>query len=108
MHIVIDIPEVFYEVLKKADEIVSGPHSEKALMSVIYNAIAKGTPLPKGHGRLIDISQIDKDKIESSNPVISLMLNDEYIEAVSLDYLSGLPTIVEADAESEVRDVRQE
>jgi hypothetical protein len=69
--------------------------------SVIKQAIINGIQLPKGHGRLVDISQIDKDKIESSNPVISLMVDDEYIEAVSLDYLNGLQAIIDAESEEE-------
>lgn len=65
-------------------------------------SIRKGTPLPKGHGKIVDISKIDNDRIESDNPVIYLTINGEYIEAVSLDYLNSLPTIIKADkAESE-------
>ena len=64
-------------------------------------AIRKGVPLSEGHGKIVDIGKIDKDKIESNNPIISLMIGDEYIEAVSLDYLNDLPPIVEADAENE-------
>ena len=66
-------------------------------------AIANGTPLPKGHGKLVDISKIDEDRIDHDNPIIYLTMNGEYIEAVSLDYLNDLPTIIGADkAESEV------
>lgn len=79
MRIVIDVTEKEYENIR------------------LMNCIAQGRILPKGHGKLVDISQIDKDKLESSNPLISVMVNGEYIEAVSLDYLSSLPTIIEAD-----------
>lgn len=58
MQIVIDIPEVFFEAIKNTGEIVIGQRSGKTLMSVIYNAVAKGTPLPKGHGRLIDADML--------------------------------------------------
>lgn len=47
MQILIDKPEDFYEALKKTDEMSSGLHSEKTLMSVIYSAVAKGTPFPE-------------------------------------------------------------
>ena len=67
----------------------------------LYYAIKNGTPLPKGHGRLIDISKLDSDRIESDNPIIYLTINGEYIEAVSLDYLDSLQTIIEADKEAE-------
>ena len=62
MQILIDIPEDFYEALKKTDEMSSGLHSEKTLMSVIYSAVAKGTPLPEGHGDLIDKNKLSKKK----------------------------------------------
>lgn len=56
MKIIIDIPEVFYEALKKADEMVSGRHSGKTLVSVIFDAVAQDIALPKGHGDLIDVN----------------------------------------------------
>ena len=66
-----------------------------------YIAMKNGIVLPKGHGRLVDIDKIDDDRMESDNPVIELTTNRECIEAVSLDYLNDLPTIIEADKESE-------
>jgi len=63
IELVIKIPEVFYEALRKTDEIISGQRSGKTLMSVIYNAVAKGIPLPKGHGRLIDADAVLEDPI---------------------------------------------
>ena len=64
----------------------------------VVNAIKNGTPLPKEHGKIVDIGQIDNDRIERDNPVIYLTVNGECIEAVSLDYLNSLPAIVEAEA----------
>jgi hypothetical protein len=43
MQVVIDIPETYYEYCKAQEDAVE-----------IQLAIKKGTPLPKGHGRLID------------------------------------------------------
>ena len=57
VELVIKIPEHYYEALRKTDLMISGIRSGKTLMSVIYGAVAKGTPLPKRHGRLI----IEKD-----------------------------------------------
>lgn len=65
----------------------------------ICDAITNGVQLPKGHGRLIDISKIDEDRVESDNPIIYLTMNGDYIEVISLDYLNNLPTIIEADKE---------
>ena len=60
-------------------------------------AIKNGTPLPKGHGRLIDISKIEEDRVEKDNPIIYLTIDGNYTEAISLDYLNNLSTIIEAD-----------
>ena len=93
IELVIKIPEEDFERCKKRFQM---------RINIMGDAIANGTPLPKGHGRIVDIGKIDEDKIERNNPVIYLTVNGEYIEAVSLDYLNGLPTIIEADkAESE-------
>ena len=91
MQIVIDIPEDEYKNI-----LLTGKASFRSV-----NAIEAGTVLPKGHGRLVDISKIDKDRIDHDNPIIYLTVNGEYIEAISLDYLESLPTVIEADRESE-------
>ena len=65
----------------------------------VHNALMGAIHIPRGHGRIVDIGQIDKDRIDHDNPIISLTINGEYIEAVSLDYLDGLQTIIEADKE---------
>lgn len=94
VELVIKIPEEIYQHYKKI--------WQKRRGSIPESCIAFGTPLPKGHGRLVDISKIDEDRMDSNNPIIYLTTNGEYIEAISLDYLNGLPTIIEADkAESE-------
>ena len=49
MEIVIKIPEELYETYKGRP-----PMLGDAGMDMIAQAIANGTPLPKGHGRLID------------------------------------------------------
>lgn len=58
MQIVIDIPEVYYEALRETSVMTSGQRSDKTLMSVIYDAVGNGTPLPKEHGDLIDRNKI--------------------------------------------------
>ena len=62
MQIVIDIPEHIYDAIKKAQEMVSGQRSGKTLLQILVNSIENGTPLPKGHGRLIDADYL-KDVI---------------------------------------------
>ena len=63
----------------------------------VTDVIKNGTILPKGHGRIVDVGKIDEDRIDHDNPIIYLTINGEYIEAVSLDYLNSLQTIIEAD-----------
>ena len=50
MHIVIDISEEMYEELKYLN--VHG------FTTAVEEAVANGTPLPKGHGGLIDVNEI--------------------------------------------------
>ena len=93
MQIVIEIPEETYTHLRNGGSIGAS--------LLIEDAIKNGTPLPKGHGKLVDISKINEDRTDDDNPIIYLTINGEYTEAVSLDYINNLSTIVEADIESE-------
>lgn len=70
MKLVIDISEHYYEILKYDVE-----HGNDYKPIVL---IANGTPIPKGHGRLIDADEVD-----------------DYI--VGHVDLRGVPTIIEAD-----------
>ena len=81
MQIVIDIPEVFYETLSKADMIVSGRGSGKTFMSVIYSAIANGIPLPKGCGDLIDKGKFKK-WIETQDG--DKLMTEYYLDALDM------------------------
>ena len=49
MQIVIDIPEGNYKTICETKDLW-----ETEPKNIIYAAIANGTPLPKGHGRLVD------------------------------------------------------
>ena len=68
---------------------------------VIGKAIKNGTPLPKGHGRLIDADKIpkghgrliDADKIE-----FEYYYGEWFVTEAAIDHQ---PTILEADTESE-------
>ena len=91
--IVIKISDTLYQSLT-SDNGVSIPE-----ILELQIAAMNGTVLPEHHGKLIDISKLDNDRIESDNPIIYLTMNSEYIEAVSLDYLNNLPTIIEAKEE---------
>lgn len=50
MEIVIEIPEEEYKSIQDKDFCIS--------YMEMYNAIRNGTPLPKGHGRLVDMDAV--------------------------------------------------
>ena len=84
MQILIDIDEEVYDFIKR-----TGYHTQS-----LYEAIKNGTPLPKGHGRLIDISEYEK----YFNTEITYD-DGNHIHSV---YTGMISTIIEADrAESE-------
>ena len=82
MQIVIEISEDVYKSIQ-----------DKGFCGIshmgLYNAIANGTPLPKGHGRLID-----EDEVLNNPDGIYYDLYDlpSYME-------NHIPTVVEADKE---------
>ena len=81
MQIIIDISEDWYNYCKDK---VKFHHS---LDNSDY-AIANGTPLPKGHGRLIDES-----KLSLSN--IKFKTEEDHCKMIGI--LNSAPTIIEAD-----------
>lgn len=83
MQIVIDIPEEEYK--RMIEQKMFGR------VDVWKNAICNGTPLPKGHGRLIDESDLMPD----------FDYEDGIFYAVSIGTINGAPTIIEADRGTE-------
>ncbi len=84
MKIVIDIPKEEYELVQ---------HGNKSYTTelVLMNAVAEGTPLPKGHGRIIDESKINTIYCETEMELYGSKIR--YIKK------TDAPTIVEADKE---------
>ena len=81
--IVIDIPDLTYESIMKS----------KVLKDVGADFIRNGTPLPKGHGRLIDASQL---------LTVTECLKDGTERCyVPYTHIEDAPTIIEADKEME-------
>lgn len=83
MKLIIDIPDEAYEKLK----------SKSTLDNIAESIIANGTPLPKGHGRLIDanalLAYLEKDEREAfTKHQVWLMFSE---------YNKDVPTVVEAD-----------
>lgn len=86
MKIVININNSTYETIKH--EYCTDP-TQKGLLKVLRDAIKDGTPLPKGHGRLID-----GDNIKTAFP------SGEYVRTESVRAtIDHEDTIIEADKE---------
>jgi len=84
MKLIIDISEEIYKEAKEQD--VPFEH-----LLPLCQSIENGTPLPKGHGKLIDADRL-KTHIR--------VCGDEWYE-VAIDFVEGSPTIIEADKENE-------
>lgn len=104
MKIVIDIDEDIYNHIKNSYITFNGMQS---FMATIYKAIGKGTPLPKGHGRLIDadalIEQIKRLNCTGCNSYDGVRCRacQEDDEMADID---AAPTIIDADKELEQPD----
>ena len=87
MKLVIEIDENEYIGIK------SFPNSNTSYPWTLhlYDAVRNGTPLPKGHGDLIDRSLLSPDSD----------YEDGLFYAVSIGQINGVPTIIEADKENE-------
>jgi hypothetical protein len=90
MQIVIDIDEnVFTRLFDNGVEDYAIVNDD---LFAIAKSIRKGTPLPKGHGRILD----EKDILDTKN-------NDGgWYDLVDMpEYIAGVKAIIEADKESE-------
>ena len=86
MQIVIDIPEEQYNAIKS--DLYNTFSAEMKIWGL--GAIRNGTPLPKGHGRILD----EKDILDTEN-------NDGgWYDLVDMpEYIAGVKEIIEADKE---------
>jgi len=95
MEIVIKISDEDYEYLKT--------HNKHGL----YSSILNGTPLPKGHGRLIDADVFEKRLMDARSYYIGEKADDFDLRFAAglksaAERLVDAPTIIEAElAESE-------
>ena len=93
MQIVIDIPEEEYNECKmqvglmKQEGIII-----ESLNTALRIFVANGTPLPKGHGRLIDADVL----MEKS---VLVNTDEDCYLYVMADDIADAPTIIEADKE---------
>ena len=86
MKLIIDIDEYNYKLIQDGNYCGILSHE-------IYNAIKNGTPLPKGHGRLIDADKLKR--IIQENDVLNMTGFN-----VRLCDINNTPTIIEADKEN--------
>ena len=90
IELVIKIPEEKYNEYKRIGD----------SRDILFEAIRNGTPLPKGHGRLVDYGYV----VDAIDDWVNA---EEYRYTNATDYLrkrvANTPTIIEADKESEVR-----
>ena len=97
IELVIKIPDIFYTQTKSYVE-------KNKVEGNILSALAHGTPLPKGHGRLIDADALKKDdevtEWLSINPIrTGKMLNQ--FSKLFVKKIDDEPTIIEADKAGE-------
>lgn len=92
MKLIIDIDDEVYNEIKNKGQ-------GKWYCREMDNAIRQGTPLPEGHGKIVDLGNIDKDRIEQDNPVMTINIYGTAIEAVPLDYLYNLPDLLKKEGE---------
>lgn len=96
MQIVIDIPEATYEMIKEMQK-----RNGTEYMNELESGVAKGTPLPKGHGRLIDANSIYQI-VRPLDPSDDQWGMTAYTAKKLVHKVFNLaPTIIEADTESE-------
>lgn len=87
MKIVIDMSEEKYEWIKK-----NNPNADP---NSIVGAVANGTPLPKGHGRLFDEKEAMGLIAEGKNGKAYFGTVNKDWEVI--DFLKTIPPIIEAD-----------
>lgn len=101
MQIVTDIPDKVYGVLKYFEESMglSGKKEDENddVKKALIRAVVNGTPLPKGHGRLIDADELKKI-IQENDMLYMAGFN------INLCDINNTPTIIEADKEDENAD----
>ena len=90
MKIIIDLPEARYKDIQRIAEV----QLERNHFQTAEQIIANGTPLPKGHGRLIDAREYE-------NSIRKHYFDNSTVIRCTKIALDNAPTIIEADTESE-------
>lgn len=95
MQIVIEIDNSIYDICRSVRNL---PLDENDIMSsLIMKSIANGTPLPKGHGRLIDADSIYQIVRPIEQGDAEWGMTAETAIRLMHDVFNRAPTIIEAD-----------
>lgn len=97
----IEIPEEKYQWIREH----SG-RTDFQITEMLYKRVRNGTPLPKGHGRLIDADVFEKRLMDARSYYIGEKADDFDLRFASglksaVERLVDAPTIIKADTESE-------
>lgn len=95
IELVIKLPKNIYKHIMSMQFYISGPRSGKSLIEKILRAIRTGEPLPKGHGRLIILSE---DAVKREQTPLDFSCQS-WISEVGLS--NATVAIIEADKENE-------
>ena len=87
MQIVIEIDDKLYKRIKYLEP------KANTMLDELMRSIQNGTPLPKGHGRLIDADELKRTMEKDKRRALS------FVDLTDFVWLA--PTIIEADKESE-------
>ena len=108
MQVVINISETLKDIADK-DDIKTFSHF--MWQCILIDAIKNGTPLPKGHGRLIDVDKLKEELKEHHDFFVNayggfsnLPRNDKSrVDEItnSIATIVNAPTIIEADRSEE-------
>ena len=110
MKLIVDISDEMYELCKRGTTgtflLTTGMRSGKTFLISLYKAIANGTPLLKGHGRIKDIDKIEwyGCTTEFDCPHKDRECKDCVRAQCSKTQVDNIPTIIEADKESEEKE----
>ena len=89
IEMVIKIPEEMYKNIQSENFWLDSGLT----LSNAYDFIKNGIPIPKGHGRLIDVDKLTKCVIDQVT-----------MPYVPINKIQNAPTIIEADTESAVQE----
>lgn len=99
MKLIIDIPAETVNKIK--DNVMFTGSISSDIRWDVTSAIVNGTPMPKGHGDLIDRNKLNRKKKYCFQTERGAFPKSEYF--IKADDLYSAPTIIGADTEGEVR-----